>query len=390
MQSLTNEDSVNTALTANSTASNYNLFDYVRSRSNSPNNEPFRLDLSYRDLENCESSLLLSIEAEDAEKIFDLYLNNNLLKELPPVISFFQCVETLDLSSNCLKSLSEDICKLLNLKNLIVKDNLLEDTSLPKDFVNLTKLEIVNFSGNLFTQFPFQLLDLRLAREIYLGNNKIHTLPRTYSELQRLEILYLGGNQIKIIPEEMSQLKSLTSLNLSANQISHLPSNMAKLKMIRNLALHGNNLTTLPVELLKLNLRELSLRNNPLVNRFAKEFTYNVPSLLELSGRVIRIKNIPFDNHQLPHDLVQYLNSAQCCLNPKCKGVYFTSKVEHIKFVDFCGKYRVPLLQYLCSSTCNEKISHKKLAPMNNLDSSSSSDSEEQIENRLLKKILIG
>ncbi len=23
-----------------------------------------------------------------------------------------------------------------------------------------------------------------------------------------------------------------------------------------------------------------------------------------------------------------------------------------MKFVDFCGKYKVPLLQYLCSSTC--------------------------------------
>ena len=27
-------------------------------------------------------------------------------------------------------------------------------------------------------------------------------------------------------------------------------------------------------------------------------------------------------------------------------------QVEHVKFVDFCGKYKVPLMQYLCSSTC--------------------------------------
>lgn len=33
-------------------------------------------------------------------------------------------------------------------------------------------------------------------------------------------------------------------------------------------------------------------------------------------------------------------------------GVYFDNRVEHIKFVDFCGKYRIPLLQYLCSSKC--------------------------------------
>jgi Leucine-rich repeat (LRR) protein len=371
--------------------SKYNIYDYKRSRSNTPNAEPSCLDLAYLDLHNCEQNLMLSIETKEHEQILDLFLNNNLLKQIPPVISYFINIETLDLSSNCLKLLDEDICKLLNIKNLIVKDNLLEDTSLPKDLKMLTKLEVVNFSGNLFTQFPYQLLELTSAKEIYLGTNKLQTLPRAFNELINLEVLYLGGNQIKTIPDELCQLKNLTSLNLSSNQISYLPSSMAKLKMIRNLALHGNNLTTLPIELLKLNLKEISLRSNPLVNRFAKEFSYNVPSLLELSGRVIKMKSIPFCDKVLPNSLVQYLNSAQCCLNPKCKGVYFTSKVEHVKFVDFCGKYRVPLLQYLCSSSCNEKVVNgKKVIDETRISQSSGSDSEDQIEDKLLKKILLG
>ena len=227
-----------------------------------------------------------------------------------------------------------------NLRNLIVKDNLLNDTSLPKDLCNVTQLESVNLSGNMLTQFPFQLLEIKTLREIYLGSNKIKCLPRNYDSLQRLEVLYLGGNCIKNIPEELSQLKNLTSLNLSNNNITTLPTQLAKLKKIRNLALHANNLTTLPIELVMLlNLNELSLRNNPLVNNFAKEYTYQVPSLLELSGRVIKSKMITYDTYRLPKHLVNYLNSAQCCLNPKCKGVYFTSKIEHVKFVDFCGNF---------------------------------------------------
>jgi Leucine-rich repeat (LRR) protein len=245
----------------------------------------------------------------------------------------------------------------------------------------------------LLTQFPYQLLECKTLREIYLGSNKICALPRTYEQLTSLEILYLGGNQIKCIPEEFSQLKSLTSLNLSNNLISSLPNSLVKLKNMKNLALHGNNLTTLPIELVKLNIKELSLRNNPLVKRFARDFVYNVPSLLELSGRVaVKAKhtshNQNFTTANLPKHLVDYLNSAQCCLNPKCKGVYFTSKVEHIKFVDFCGKFRVPLMQYLCSSTCNEKIAYRQYAEA--ACSSSSSDSDEQAEDKLLKKILIG
>lgn len=374
-------------------ASSYNLYDYKRSRTNSPIDDMGILDLAYLDLTDAEQSLLIYLESSSSDnsssssptKTLEIYLNNNLLKNVPSVIQCFAHIETLDLSSNSLKFISEDICRLTCLKNLIIKDNLLNDQSLPKEF-NLLKLnlEVVNFSGNCLTQFPYQLLELNRAKEIYLGNNKIKTLPKHFTELESLEILYLGGNQIKCVPEEIAQLKSLTSLNLSGNQITNLPKQMAKLKMIRNLALHDNNLTTLPAELLKLNLKELSLRNNPLVNRFAKEFTYNVPSLLELSGRCIKTKRVSFHASHLPSDLVHYLESAQCCLNPKCKGVYFTSKVEHVKFVDFCGKYRVPLMQYLCSSSCNEKVVNKCV------QSTSGSDSDEQIDRGFLKKILIG
>jgi hypothetical protein len=35
-------------------------------------------------------------------------------------------------------------------------------------------------------------------------------------------------------------------------------------------------------------------------------------------------------------------------------GVFFDNRVENIKFVDFCGKFRVPFLQYLCSTRCAE------------------------------------
>ncbi|KAE9524714.1 hypothetical protein AGLY_014764 [Aphis glycines] len=41
------------------------------------------------------------------------------------------------------------------------------------------------------------------------------------------------------------------------------------------------------------------------------------------------------------------------------EGVFFDDRVEHIKFVDFCGKYRIPLLQYLCSSKC--VVNHRNI-----------------------------
>lgn len=120
-------------------------------------------------------------------------------------------------------------------------------------------------------------------------------------------------------------------------------------------------------------LWQLSLRENPLIVRFVQEISIHPPTLLELSARVIRTLNVTFESHELPKSLRDYLNTAHYCVNPKCRGnfyfshfiipfenschcfniqylgVFFDSRVEHIKFADFCGRYRIPLLQYLCS-----------------------------------------
>lgn len=365
----------------------FNPLEYIRSRSNSPNIFPDVYDLSYMDLEvTALDDELANDSKKKAQQIVSLILSNNLLVDLPPSLNNFANIETLDLSNNQLKEINFDTRSLTNLRFFMAKNNLLSDTSLPKDFGD-QKLEIVNLSGNQFEQFPYQLLNVSTMKEIYLGSNQISVLPRNFENLKNLEIMYLGGNMLKSIPEEISQLKNLSSLNLSDNMLTTLPTKLVLLRHLRTLSLHGNYLTTLPVDLVKLNINELSLRNNPLVNRFAKEYIYEVPSLLELSARTIKTKDISFGDSYLPKHLEQYLDSAQCCLNPKCSGVYFTSRVQHVKFVDFCGKFRIPLMQYLCSSTCNEKISNKSRL---NSDSFDSNDEYETNDSTKLRKILIG
>ena len=58
---------------------------------------------------------------------------------------------------------------------------------------------------------------------------------------------------------------------------------------------------------------------------------------------------LQYDATSLPRNLNAFLDSARCCSNPTCEGVYFTHRVRSVEFVDFCGKYRVPLLKFLCS-----------------------------------------
>jgi len=162
-----------------------------------------------------------------------------------------------------------------------------------------------------------------------------------------------------------------------------LPHSLCNLQSLESLSLHSNLLSTLPPKIINLKLVELSLRNNPLVRRFVEDLVYDPPSLMEMAGRVIKISKIPYQQDEIPRSVFQYLQSAQHCVNPKCKGVYFSSKVENINFVDFCGKYRLPLLEYLCSPTC-------KRTPVYSISSESESEDEVMPMAAKMKKVLLG
>ena len=115
--------------------------------------------------------------------------------------------------------------------------------------------------------------------------------------------------------------------------------------------------------------------------RFVKEWPNSVPSLLELAGRCIKKNAIPYGPEVIPNVLVNYLSKAQCCDNPRCNGMYFSSQYRSVKFVDFCGKYRVPLMQYLCSAMC---------ASEDTTSGGVSSEEEDQAAHDKMKRVLLG
>ncbi|CAH4034619.1 unnamed protein product [Pieris brassicae] len=210
-----------------------------------------------------------------------------------------------------------------------------------------------NFETILLYNNRIKVLELSSLRYLYLGGNNIVNIPKDIWKLSSLRILSIAGNKITDVPESVGALKTLQALVLSDNQIEQLPASIANLHQLRSLLIHKNKLKTLPTQIIKLKcLTELSLRDNPLVVRFVSDMAIQPPSLLELAGRTIKLHEVPVRPGDVPLTVIKYLQSANCCVNPKCKGVFFDNHVEHIKFVDFCGRYRIPLLQYLCSSKC--------------------------------------
>jgi len=317
------------------------------------------------------------------ERILSMNLSSNDLSQIPKSIDQFINLTSLDLSQNSLTKLDDAICRLPKLNALIVTNNQLNENSLPKNFslVFANTLKVLSLGGNQFSNIPDQIFELTNLRSLYIGGNQLQTLPRKIKNLEKLQNLYLGGNQLDEIPSEVGLLQNLQSLSLCENKLRRLPSSIAYLRKLKSLALHKNELTALPPEIIKLHsLYELSLRDNPLVVRFVRDMVHTTPSLLELAGRSIKVNKINYDHNSLPRNLVQYLSTAQRCVNEKCKGVYFDTRISSIKFADFCGVYRLPLLTYLCSPRCTNT----------NPSILASSSEDECVSESRLKRVLLG
>lgn len=338
------------------------------------------VDLSYSDLDQFPLSVLDSCP----QQVRCLHVTNNHIEVLPSELGLFTNLVSLDISNNRLKSVADEICSLRRLRTFVARNNFLCVESIPKDFGTLPSLAVLNLSGNQLTHLPVQFTELPQLRCLYLGANQISVIPPEVQNMSKLEILYLGGNRLTCLPTELGRVTSLVSLVVSDNELSALPRSLTNLSRLQSLSLHNNVLVTLPPDIIRLPLVELSLRNNPFVVKFVEELTYAAPSLLELSGRAVKLNHITYSTDNIPASLVTYLDSAQSCVNPRCNGVYFTSRVEHVKFVDFCGKYRLPLMQYLCSPQC-----HSTSTRVHACISDESQDDVQPVSHRL-KRVLLG
>lgn len=329
---------------------------YTSDSCDSDSREQKTVDFGHANKRHLNEDLLRMCKTKKlSEDIETVLLNHNNLSVIPTSIAEFANLRVLDLSNNNLKQIPEVIAQQCQLTTLIVKNNLLTVESLPKTLRSAFGggLKELNLSGNRFSHFPDQVTDLKSLKYLYLGGNQITNVSKDIWKLHNLQLLSLGGNLITEIPETVGLLNNLHALVLCDNLIEALPSSIARLVHLKSLLLHKNRLKHLPREIITLkNLTELSLRDNPLVVRFVKDMTLNPPTLLELTARVVKTASLPYGSEDLPRALIEYLETANCCVNPNCKGVFFDNRVEHIKFVDFCGKYRIPLLQYLCSSKC--------------------------------------
>ena len=162
------------------------------------------------------------------------------LTEFPrEILGLADTLEVLDLSSNALDSLPDDICRLRHLRVLFCSGN--RFLRLPPSLGACTALSQVGFRGSGVQEVPGESLPPAL-RWLTLTDNRIETLPTAIGERPLLQKLMLSGNRLRELPGSLAGAAGLELLRLSANRFDALPPWLAGLPRLAWLAWAGNPL----------------------------------------------------------------------------------------------------------------------------------------------------
>ena len=123
----------------------------------------------------------------------------------------------------------------------------LQDYGLSKLPQNINTLQVTKIilTGNNFTEFPSEVLNMPQLEELLIGHNPISKLPDNLESLKNLKSLSINSTQIKEFPSDLSALESLETIGLDHNEFKKVPDPILTLPSLTRLRLNNNKLTDL-------------------------------------------------------------------------------------------------------------------------------------------------
>ncbi|AQK76374.1 Plant intracellular Ras-group-related LRR protein 9 [Zea mays] len=213
-----------------------------------------RLSLSSKELDLSGLGVTsVPAAAWETSDVVKLDLSKNSIEDLPNELSLCSSLQSLVLSNNKIKRWPHTVVSSLPCLSSLKLDNnpLVEISS--TDLVPLSKLEVLDLSGNASAlPEPSAVSALPQLQELYLRRMKLHEFPNGLLGLKLLRILDLSQNHLTTVPEGIKNFTALIELDLSDNNITALPAELGLLEAnLQVLKLDGNPLRSIRRTLLE-------------------------------------------------------------------------------------------------------------------------------------------
>lgn len=117
-------------------------------------------------------------------------------------------------------------------------------SKLPQN-INTLQLKEIILTGNNFTEFPDEVLNMPQLEELLIGHNPVSKLPDNLESLKNLKRLSINATQIKEFPSDLSALENLETIGLDHNEFKKVPEPILTLPNLKRLKLNNNDLTNL-------------------------------------------------------------------------------------------------------------------------------------------------
>jgi len=233
-------------------------------------------------------------------KIRILNLSTNRLDQLPNDIGLIRSLEMLIVKENNIQFLPQSTIKLRKLERLDVHQNLIK--SLPENlFEDMKNLVEVNLSQNFIHSIPAGLSNSADTLEIIkLSTNNIYELPKDLDRCSRVREFRIENNKLQNLPH-IGSMNCLELLNVDDNYVNQLPESIGQLKYLRELSIQENYLVSLPAQFGHLlSLRILNLSFNSLISlprdfsqlRMLEYFDVSYNQLRKLPASIGNLKNL--------------------------------------------------------------------------------------------------
>jgi Leucine-rich repeat (LRR) protein len=222
--------------------------------------------------------------------IEELYLFNNLMRELPAETFAIGTLKVLDVSNNQLRQLPENIGYSSRLKILNVNGNKI--TRLPDAIALLKGLTYLHLAANAFQQPDVEVKKVfQCSSLLYLNLSalKITAADASIGNLNRLEELDLSYNKLTVLPETIGQFSRLLRLNLARNNLKDMPESMREMTSLNIIDLSYNDFLSFPKAITTLSeLKTMDIS-------FNKKMTAFPPEVEHMSGlKIINLSKTGF------------------------------------------------------------------------------------------------